>query len=56
MLVHKRAYSNDNRLIVLPALNGTEVNQKQFSLIQLGKAKYSGSDDVWLCDGGWEPF
>ena len=37
MLMHKRAYSNDNTLIGLPALNCTEMNQKQFSLIQLGK-------------------
>ena len=37
MLMHKRAYSNDNTLIVPPALKCTEVNQKQFSLIQLGK-------------------
>ena len=37
MLMHKRAYSNDNRVFVLPALNWTEMNQKQFSLIQLGK-------------------
>ena len=37
MLMHKRAYFNDNTLIALPALKCTEVNQKQFSLIQLGK-------------------
>ena len=37
MLMHKLAYSNDNMLIALPALKCTEVNQKQFSLIQLGK-------------------
>ena len=37
MLMHKRAYSNDNTLFVSPALKCTEVNQKQFSLIQLGK-------------------
>ena len=37
MLMHKRAYSNDNTLIVPPAPKCTEVNQKQFSLIQLGK-------------------
>jgi hypothetical protein len=35
--MNKRAYSNDNTPIVPPALKSTEVNQKQFSLIQLGK-------------------
>ena len=37
MLMHKRAYSNDNRVFVLPALNCTEVNQNQFSWVQLEK-------------------
>jgi len=35
--MHKRAYSNDNTLFVSPALKCTEVNQNQFSLIQLEK-------------------
>ena len=37
MLMHKRAYSNYNTPIRPPALKCTKVNQKQFSLIQLGK-------------------
>ena len=37
MLMHKRAYSNDNTLIVSPALKCTEVNQDQFSFDSVGK-------------------